>query len=583
MIAPDTVLLQDGDSWLHFSQPRRLLCAWTAEAVRPALAEMARAVEQEGLYAAGFLSYEAAPGLDAALTVKESLPRLPLLWFGLYGPPDQWTHLPKREGAYTLGTWQADQTPATYRAAIGEIKQAIARGESYQVNHTFTLRAAWLGDAWALFCDLAQAQQARHMAYLNLGGEQMICCASPELFFRLEGDALHARPMKGTARRGRTLEEDRHQMAALAASAKDRAENIMIVDMIRNDLGRVAEFGSVQAPVLLAVERYPTLLQMTSTVTARSAAPLDQIIAALFPCASITGAPKARTMQWINRLEATPRGVYTGTIGYAAPGRRAQFNVAIRTVVVDQVAGRASYGVGSGIVWDSQADAEYAECLLKAQVLARRLPEFELLETMRWTRAQGIVREKRHLARLRASAEYFGFALDDAAWARLIRGLDPTDLPNPARLRMRLTRAGTLRLDADALTLPAAAPALRVRLAARPIDSAEVLLYHKTTERGLYQQVRAAHPDCDEVLLWNERGELTEATTANVVIHWQGRWLTPPVSSGLLGGVLRAELLTAGHIHEQVISVEQARRAQRLALINSLRGWRAAEWVSPGA
>jgi para-aminobenzoate synthetase / 4-amino-4-deoxychorismate lyase len=204
----------------------------------------------------------------------------------------------------------------------------------------------------------------------------------------IAGDRVISKPMKGTAPRGRTLAEDRQRIAELRASVKDQAENVMIVDMIRNDLGRVARFGSVSVPSLLDVERYPTVLQMTSTVEARSAAPLDAILAALFPCASITGAPKVRTMQLIAGLEGGPRGVYTGAIGFVAPGRRARFNVAIRTVLVDRQADQASYGVGSGIVWDSDASAEYAECLLKAQVLTRRFPDFELLETMRWT-AQG--------------------------------------------------------------------------------------------------------------------------------------------------------------------------------------------------
>jgi para-aminobenzoate synthetase/4-amino-4-deoxychorismate lyase len=335
----------------------------------------------------------------------------------------------------------------------------------------------------------------------------------------------------------------------------------------------------VHVPSLLDVERYPTLLQMTSTVEARSDAPLDAILAALFPCASITGAPKVRTMQLIAGLEGGPRGVYTGAIGFLAPGRRARFNVAIRTVLVDRPAGQASYGVGSGIVWDSDADAEYAECRLKAQVLTRRFPDFDLLETMRWTAADGVARLDRHLHRLAASAEYFGFAVDlDAIWERLAT-LDPPEMPDAARLRLLAGRQGQLRLEVYPQELPLAPERVRLGLAKEAVDSDDVFLYHKTTHRAVYQQARAGRPDCDDVLLWNQRGELTETSTANVVLSLDGRLVTPPVASGLLAGVLRAELLEIGAAQEQVLRVDDLARCQAIYLVNSLRGWREAVWV----
>ncbi len=576
MIAENAVLLQADSHWLHFSQPQRILIAQQPGEVRAALRAVKEAVEGEGLHAAGFLTYEAATGMDAAL-VTHPPAALPVLWFGLYRTPEVWTHLPPG-GPYALTAWQPSQALPAYRQAIVQIKDAIARGDTYQVNYTIRLHANWQGDPWGLFVDLAAAQRGGYAAFLNLG-RHVICSASPELFMQVEGERIWSRPMKGTAARGRTLVEDQALAAQLAASVKDQAENIMIVDMIRNDLGRIARYGSVHVPRLLEIERYPTVLQMTSTVAAASDAALDEVLAALFPCASITGAPKVRTMQLINRLEAGPRGVYTGAIGYLAPQRRARFSVAIRTVTLDLAAGEATYGVGSGIVWDSDADAEYAECLLKAQVLTRRFPQFELLETLRWTAAAGCVRLEGHLARLAAAATYFDFVFDaEDARARL-HALDPAALPDPARLRLLLARDGTLRVEAQPLTLPMAAPLLRLRLAAEAVDSTDPFLYHKTTQRTVYERARAAQPDCDEVLLWNERGELTEATTANVVLVLEGRWVTPPVSSGLLPGILRGELLAAGHIHEQVITVEQVRRARTVYLINSLRGWRAGEMV----
>ena len=574
--SPLTVVIQDGEHWLHFSNPVHVIAVDAVAEVLPAVRHVVAAVETEGLHAAGFIAYEAAPGFDWALTVHGPS-TLPLLWFGLYRPPAVWQRLPAG-GPYTLGDWQPSQQLDGYRQAIARIKQAIARGDTYQVNYTIALHAAWRGDPWGLFVDLANAQRGGYAAYIDLG-QHVICSASPELFLDIDGDRVVSKPMKGTAPRGRTLAEDRQHIAALRASQKDQAENVMIVDMIRNDLGRIAHFGSVRVPSLLEVERYPTLLQMTSTVEARSDAPVADILAAIFPCASITGAPKVRTMQLIAGLEGRPRGGYTGAMGYLAPGRRAQFNVAIRTVLVDRSAGQASYGVGSGIVWDSDADAEYAECRLKAQVLTRRFPDFDLLETMRWTAAEGVARLERHLARLAGAAEYFGFALDLDAIRDRLADLDPAEMPNPARLRLLVGRRSELRLEAHPLELPAAPGPVRLGLAREAVDADDVFLYHKTTHRAVYEQARAGRPDCDDVLLWNARGQLTEATTANVVVSLDGRLVTPPVESGLLAGVLRAELLETGAVQEQVLTVDDLARRQAIYLVNSLRGWREAVWV----
>lgn len=572
--APHTAIIQSHDQWLHFSDPVRVIAAFTAGEVRLALRRVVAAVEGEGLHAAGFIAYEAAPGFDRALTVQPPGP-LPLLWFGLYAAPTIWEQLPAG-GAYALGSWQPSQQIGAYRQAISQIKEAIGRGDSYQVNYTIALDAAWQGDPWGLFVDLANAQRGGYAAYIDLG-RHVICSASPELFVQIDGQRISAKPMKGTAPRGRTLAEDRQRMAALRASAKDQAENVMIVDMIRNDLGRVARFGSVAVPSLLEVERYPTLLQMTSTVEAQSEAPLEEILAALFPCASITGAPKVRTMQLIAGLEARPRGVYTGAIGYLAPGRRVRLNVAIRTALVDRAAGQVSYGVGGGIVWDSDADAEYAECQLKAQVLSRRFPDFELLETMRWTAQAGVARLERHLARLAGSAEYFGFALDLAALRRELDALDAAALPDPARLRLLVDRSGRRRLEVQPLAADADEP-VRLGLATAPVDVDDVFLYHKTTQRAVYEQARAGRPDCTEVLLWNRRGELTETTIANLALRLDGRLVTPPTTSGLLAGVLRAELLESGQLHEQTLRLDDLARCQGITLISALRGRRSAVW-----
>jgi para-aminobenzoate synthetase/4-amino-4-deoxychorismate lyase len=427
-----------------------------------------------------------------------------------------------------------------------------------------------------LFLDLAQAQEPAYAAYID-AGSHVVCSASPELFFELDGADLRSRPMKGTIGRGRTLIEDRTQAEWLYLSEKNRAENVMIVDMIRNDMGRVGQIGSVAVPRLFDVERYPTLWQMTSTVTCKTTASLAAIMAALFPCASITGAPKVSTMQIITELETRPRGVYTGCVGYMAPGRQARFNVAIRTVVVDRATGSAEFGVGGGIVWDSGSESEYGESLTKAQILFERRPAFYLLESLLWTPEEGYFLLAEHLERLADSAAYFGFEYDFNCLMDELAELANTLPAEAQKIRLLLARDGALSLEC--------APAGKVQpakvgLAPAPINSSEVFLYHKTTNRAIYEDALAARAECDEVLLWNEREEITEATSANVVFKMDGALLTPPVSSGLLAGTFRNHLLAEGVIRERAIPVSDLGRCQAIFLINSVRKWREARLVS---
>lgn len=567
--APLVVLQQDG-VWRRFANPARVIAAERSQDVVPAIREIERAVEEEGFFAAGYLAYEAgaAYGLDTHTPNPDGLP---LLWFGLFR---RWEPIapPQPGGAYRFGAWRPSLDYANYAAAIDRIKETIAAGYTYQANFTFQLQAAFAGDPWALFADLSGAQRANYCAYVDLG-RHVICSASPELFFRQEGETLEARPMKGTAPRGLTTADDRRQIEWLRSSEKNQAENVMIVDMIRNDFGRVARPGSVHVPALFTIERYPTLLQMTSTVTAQTGATLAGVLAATFPCASITGAPKVRTMELLRQLEREPRGVYTGAIGAIAPGRRAQFSVAIRTAVIDRVEGRAAYGVGSGIVWDSDPAAEYDECLLKARVLAaprQTTTDFRLIETLRWTPDEGYFLLHRHLERLADSAEYFGFRCDREAVALALAEL-AAGLAGPSKARLLLDRIGRIEVEASPLPALPAGPA-RVGLARRPIASDDVRLYHKTTRREPYEAARASRPDCDDVILWNERGELTEASVANIILELDGRQVTPPVTSGLLAGTLRAHLLAAGEIVEGALRPDDLARASRLWLINSVRG-----------
>ena len=567
--APLVVLQQDG-VWRRFADPARVVVAHSPPEVGAALRAIERAVDDEGLHAAGYLAYEAGAAYGLS-THPPDVAGPPLLWFGLFGEGEV-IDAPTPGGVYRFGDWRPSLDYPTYAAAIDRIKQAIAAGDTYQANFTFRLRATFDGEPWALFADLSGAQRANTCAYIDLG-RHVICSASPELFFRLDGETLAARPMKGTAPRGLTTADDRRQIDWLRGSEKNRAENVMIVDMIRNDFGRVARAGSVEVPALFTIERYPTLLQMTSTVTAQTGAPLTDVLAATFPCASITGAPKVRTMQLLRELERGPRGVYTGAIGSIAPGRRAQFNVAIRTAVIDRARGRATYGVGSGIVWDSDAAAEYDECLLKARVLAaprQTTADFQLIETLRWTPDEGYFLLDRHLARLADSAEYCGFRCDRAAVAGALAEL-AAGLAGPSKARLLLDRAG--RIEVEAAPLPATSPEpLRVGLARRPIAADDARLYHKTTRREPYEAARASRPDCDDAVLWNERGELTETSVANIILELDDRQVTPPVACGLLAGTLRAHLLDVGEITEQVLTPDDLARATRLWLINSVRG-----------
>jgi para-aminobenzoate synthetase/4-amino-4-deoxychorismate lyase len=430
----------------------------------------------------------------------------------------------------------------------------------------------------ALYERLCLAQRSAFCAYVDPGEGRTIVSASPELFFRANGRELELRPMKGTRPRGRWPDEDRALAEELAASPKDRAENLMIVDLLRNDAGRVAEFGSVRVERLYQVERYETVHQMTSTLRARLRrdAGLADVFRALFPCGSVTGAPKVRTMQIIRELEPSPRGVYCGAIGFVSPGE-AVFSVGIRTLLLDAEAGTAELGVGSGITYDSDAAAEYRECWAKAAFVRLEPAEFRLLETMLWEPDGGWFLLDGHLDRMAASAEYFGYAFDRDDAVRRLAAAARGFARGPLRVRLRLDREGSMEIEA-APRLSSPEPA-RVAIAPEPVDSRDPLLYHKTTRRAEYDRRAASRPDCDDVLLVNERGELTESAIANLVVRLDGALWTPPLECGLLPGVFRAHLLARGEIRERVLYPADLARAEEVWLINSVRKWRRAEII----
>lgn len=561
----------DRKGYLYFRQPKAVLSTDRLEDVPAILHEVDQQVNRRDRFAAGFISYEAAPAFDDAFRViTRGESAFPLLWFGLYAQPEFLSpRVIQAELNPTSGPWHPNITRPHYERAIQRVKELIACGDTYQVNYTYRLHAPFNQPAWPFFAALAGAQAAPYAAFLETD-KWALCSISPELFFTLDGETLTSRPMKGTAPRGLMLEDDRELADWLYHSEKNRAENVMIVDMVRNDMGRIARIGSVRVPHLFQVEKYPTVWQMTSTVQAETKASFFEILQALFPPASITGAPKIRTMQIISALETSPRRIYTGTIGYFAPGRLAQFNVAIRTLLVDKSNQLAEYGVGGGIVWDSGPTEEWDETITKARILYERPQPFELLETMRWTPEEGWFLLDEHLNRLRRSAEYFAYPVDLPAVRAELTRLATSFQGSPQKVRLRLAADGQLYLEHQTLDLEA--NPTRIGIAKTPIDLNDRFLYHKTTRREVYHQALSASPGYDDVLLWNKRGELTETCIANLVVELDGELYTPPIESGVLPGTYRAWLLKQGEVKERPICLNELERCTQIYLVNSVRG-----------
>jgi len=578
-VGPGTVLLDfDGlaPGPLAFAEPRRVIAARSLAEVRPALRAV-DAAAAAGSWAAGYVAYEAAPALDPALHARAPGAG-PLVWFGVYSAPS--SEPPPPRGDADLGKLVPEVDRGAHAASVARIREAIARGDVYQVNHTFRLRGPFAGDPLALYRRLRAAQGGGLGALVHLGARAIVS-ASPELFLERRGDVVRARPMKGTARRGRFAEEDDRAAAALAASEKDRAENVMIVDLLRNDLGRVARTGTVRVASLFDVERYRTVLQLTSTVEARlrEGTTLEDLFVAAFPCGSVTGAPKAAATRVIAAEERSPRGAYCGALGFVAPGGDAAFSVGIRTVELDLARGEAVAGVGGGVTWGSSAEGEHDEALAKAAFLEEPVAPFELVETLRLEGGRYPLLP-RHLARLAASARYFGFALDAAA-AEAALAREAAAAPGEARrVRLLVSSGGAARAESAPLPAEPAEP-LPVALAAGRVSRRERFLFHKTTRRDPYDRARHEHPEVFDVLLANEEDELTEFTIGNLVLDLAGERVTPARDCGLLAGVFREGLLASGEVRERPVRRAELARARRLWLVNAVRGWVPVRLVHP--
>ncbi len=558
-----------------FGAPLRVLRADAPAQVKPLL-EQVQAEAQAGRWCVGHVAYEAAPAFDAALRVHPA--EGPLAWFAVFDQTLDWPpecELPPgaadaaQEPAKTR--WGAGPERGAFKRDIETIQSAIAAGDCYQINHTAQLEGELLqGSALALYAALRRAQPGGYSAWLDTGERQLLS-VSPELFFDWDGSRLLVRPMKGTAARGDDPQQDQAHADALLASAKERAENVMIVDLIRNDLSRVARPHSVKVPRLFHLEALPTVWQMTSDVTAdsRPGTTLADVFTALFPCGSITGAPKVQAMRLIHGLEAGPRGAYCGAIGVVRPGGSATFNVAIRTVTAQ--GNKLSCGIGSGITSGATAEGEWQEWRHKLAFLDRASEPFELLETL--ALADGLLRHPaEHLARLQRAAGHFGYALDQAELRAQLQALVASHMQGLWRVRLLLDAQG--RVQVQAFAMEASPAAVTLALASQPFEAAHSeFVRYKTTRRAHYDAVAPTQPGVFDAILWNEQGELTECTRGNLALQIDGQWLTPALCCGLLDGIGREIALREERLQEAVLRVEDLQRATGLAFLNSLRGW----------
>lgn len=584
----ETFVLLDNSSGqgapsLLFTEPVDIIAAWEPAEIEGALERLEQGIAQ-GLYAAGFFAYELGYVLEPKLAALMPEARnVPLLWFGLYRKPramsesevEHWLTTHTRSGSYQFTSVTRAWDGAEYERRFAAVQEKIRAGDIYQLNLTFKARFRLEGSPLTFYRDLRQRQRVAYGGIVDTG-EVTVLTASPELFIEKDDRVVFTRPMKGTAPRAGTPEADREARRVLATDEKQRAENLMIVDLMRNDLGRIAEIGSVTVTDLFTVETFRTLHQMTSGVraTLQNGIGLADLMRAIFPPGSVIGAPKIRAMELIREYETEPRGVYCGAIGHIAPQGRALFNVAIRTPVIFRD-GRGEMGIGSGVVYDSEGAKEYAECLLKMKFLTDPPRTFELIESLLHEREHGYWLLEGHLARLEASAKYFGFTFDRT---KVLAALgSEVDGRSDKRLRVRLLLAENGKVTVTSTPLGPHEPGqiMRFVISETRLDSSDPFLFHKTTRRELYDREWKHYNEtqgADEVIYLNERGELAEGSRTNIFIEKNGRLLTPPLTAGLLPGVLRHELIAAGKLSEHTLTLDDLKSADAVLLGNSVRG-----------
>ncbi|WP_084004947.1 aminodeoxychorismate synthase component I [Magnetovibrio blakemorei] len=572
MTTPDGVLL--------FTNPRDMLICTQPQDVAAVLAKIDQALE-DGHHVAGYLAYELGYVLEPKLAPLLPLERNgPLIWMGVFDAPypvdaglfDAWATEP-----HSVSALRPAEERDTYLKKIETIREHIRAGDVYQINHTFKQRFDFSGSPLSLFAHLRQNQQARYGALIATG-DRHILSLSPELFVDVSANLARTRPMKGTAARAANPLDDEARKHWLCHDEKSKAENLMIVDLLRNDLSRIALVGSVNVTDLFHVETYPTLHQMTSAIEAklRPGTPFSHLIKALFPCGSVTGAPKVKAMEIIRSLETEPRGVYTGAIGYGAPGNVVRLNVAIRTISLSGEGGReGEMGIGSGIVYDSEPAEEWDECHLKARFLTQPQPSFDLLETLLWEPGSGFALLDRHLQRMADSAHYFGYGFDEDVALSTLNQAIPTKPDTPLKVRLLLSANATFTTEATPLLPQPTDQVWRFNVSEAPISRDNPFVYHKTTNRAFHDDERTrlhAVNGCDEVLFCNEFGELTEGSITNIFLEINDQLLTPALHCGLLAGTLRQDLIDTGRAVEAVLRPADLEKAERIWLGNSVRG-----------
>lgn len=583
--------LQPEEGGYLFDSPHELIMANRKSEIAGAF-EAIEAALNRGDYVAGFMTYELGLALEPRLAARLKEP-VPLMWFGAFSHCELVTNQDIVELLQSSAAAAENRTGNTknknlnisprldlkgYKSRFAKVKKKISSGDIYQLNLTFKADIENISDPMALYARMRRSQPVAYGS-LIMTGEQTILSASPELFVESRDGWLESRPMKGTLRRGPTPEHQLKERAELVGDEKSRAENLMIVDLMRNDLGRIAELGSVSVDQLFKVETYRSLHQMISIIRARRREGLtfEDEMRALFPPGSITGAPKIRAMELIDELEDEPRGVYTGAIGFITPDRDSLFNVAIRTVEMDN-SGKAVIGIGSGLVHDSKPKAEYDECLLKMQFLEKELPEFQILETIGYLPGIGLLLLDEHMARLENSARYFGYPFIKA---RAIRDLDilANNAKTPLRIRLLLHQSGNTTITSTEIAPPTEGEEWTIAFAKNHMESSNPFLYHKTTNRSFYDDARFAAQKAhqgqtiNEVIFLNERNEVTEGSFTNIFLEGKkGVLITPPVSAGLLCGTLRQSLLEDGHAVEKTLTKKDLETARQIYVGNSVRG-----------
>ncbi|MCY7049914.1 aminodeoxychorismate synthase component I [Streptococcus parasanguinis] len=547
-----------------FTKPIKELKTKNLDQVEALLREV-EAYQEKGFYAVGYVSYEAAPAFEKKFAVHPA-PLLGeyLLYFTIHEEVETLPFPEDYEDVDLPANWKEEVEAPAYQEAIETIHHHIRQGDTYQVNYTVQLSQELKSDPLAIYNRLVVEQKAHYNAFIQ-HDDVSILSISPELFFEQDDRLLTTRPMKGTTRRGLTNQADLQEAAWLKADPKNRAENMMIVDLLRNDMNRISEIGSEQVTRLCQVEQYSTVWQMTSTIESRLRSEIDlvQTFRALFPCGSITGAPKISTMEIIQKTEKAPRGVYCGTIGILLPRGKRIFNVAIRTLQMQ--GGQAIYGVGGGITWDSKWESEYQETKQKSAVLYRQEPRFELLTTGRIHQGELTFLEQ-HLTRLREASRYFAYPYDEQKLLKeLQEELAHLESNLDYRCRIALQKNGTFHLEITELTdLPASY--LQAQLTEQKLDLATPFTYFKTSQRDHLSQSER------EQIFHLPDGTLLETTIGNLVLEIGGQLYTPPAHLPLLDGIYRRHLLETQQVEEKLLTLKDLTDADRIYACNALRG-----------